>query len=141
MGSVVCVLKSLQSCPTLQPYRLQPARLLCPWGFSGQEYWSGLPCSPGKPMVSVTTNQLCGYSVKGAKDTTIMNELTCTAITFYLQKQLVKQIWSSSLLILVFDNNRITEITMLLSIVVATTRIYSFWLKKSFFHPLFYNQQ
>ena len=23
-----------------------PARLLCPWGFSGQEYWSGLPCPP-----------------------------------------------------------------------------------------------
>ena len=27
---------------------LQPARLLCPWGFSRQEDWSGLPCSlPG----------------------------------------------------------------------------------------------
>ena len=27
---------------------MQPARLLCPWGFSRQEYWSGLPCSsPG----------------------------------------------------------------------------------------------
>ena len=22
------------------------ARLLCPWGFSRQEYWSGLPCPP-----------------------------------------------------------------------------------------------
>ena len=27
---------------------LQPGRLLCPWGFSREEYWSGLPCpSPG----------------------------------------------------------------------------------------------
>ena len=27
---------------------MEPARLLCPWGFSRQEYWSGLPCpSPG----------------------------------------------------------------------------------------------
>ena len=27
---------------------LQPARLLCPWEFSRQEYWSGLPFpSPG----------------------------------------------------------------------------------------------
>ena len=27
---------------------LKLARLLCPWGFSRQEYWSGLPCpSPG----------------------------------------------------------------------------------------------
>ena len=27
----------------LQPYGLQPTRLLCPWGFSQQEYWSGSP--------------------------------------------------------------------------------------------------
>ena len=27
-----------------QPLGLQPARLLCPWGFSQQEYWSGLTC-------------------------------------------------------------------------------------------------
>ena len=31
---------------SLQPHRLQPARLLCPWRFSRQEYWSELPCSP-----------------------------------------------------------------------------------------------
>ena len=31
---------------SLQPYGLLPARLLCPWGFSRQEYWSGLPCPP-----------------------------------------------------------------------------------------------
>ena len=31
---------------SLQPHGLQPARLLCPWGFSRQEYWSGLPCLP-----------------------------------------------------------------------------------------------
>ena len=24
----------------------QAARLLCPWGFSKQKYWSGLPCPP-----------------------------------------------------------------------------------------------
>ena len=33
---------------SLQPHGLSPTRLLCPWGFSRQEYWSGLPCpSPG----------------------------------------------------------------------------------------------
>ena len=33
---------------SLQSYGLQPARHFCPWGFSRQEYWSGLPCSsPG----------------------------------------------------------------------------------------------
>ena len=30
----------------LQPYELEPTRLLCPWGFFRQEYWSGLPCLP-----------------------------------------------------------------------------------------------
>ena len=25
---------------------LEPSRLLCPWGFSRQEYWNGLPCPP-----------------------------------------------------------------------------------------------
>ena len=29
-----------------QPQGLQPARLLCPSGFSRQEYWSGLPFPP-----------------------------------------------------------------------------------------------
>ena len=29
---------------SLQPHGLQPTRLLYPWGFSRQEYWSGLPC-------------------------------------------------------------------------------------------------
>ena len=28
---------------SLQPHGLQPAKLLCPWGFSRQEYWRGLP--------------------------------------------------------------------------------------------------
>ena len=31
---------------SLRPQGLQPTRLLCPWGFSRQEHWSGLPCLP-----------------------------------------------------------------------------------------------
>ena len=31
---------------SVQPYGPYPARLLCPWGLSRQEYWSGLPCPP-----------------------------------------------------------------------------------------------
>ena len=31
---------------SLQPQGLQPARLLCPWGFFRQGYWSKLPCPP-----------------------------------------------------------------------------------------------
>ena len=31
---------------SLWPHGLWSTRLLCPWGFSRQEYWSGLPCPP-----------------------------------------------------------------------------------------------
>ena len=41
----VCFAASVVS-DSLQPYGLEPARLLYPWGFSRQGYCSGLPCSP-----------------------------------------------------------------------------------------------
>ena len=31
---------------SLQSHGLQTTRVLCPCGFSRQEYWSGLPCPP-----------------------------------------------------------------------------------------------
>ena len=31
---------------SLEPRGLWPTRFFCPWGFSRQKYWSGLPCSP-----------------------------------------------------------------------------------------------
>ena len=31
---------------SLRLHEQQPARLLCPWGFSRQEHWNGLPFSP-----------------------------------------------------------------------------------------------
>ena len=44
--SVCCVTSAMSD--FVRSHGLQPARLLCPWGFSRQEYWSGLPCpSPG----------------------------------------------------------------------------------------------
>ena len=42
--AVLCLVT--QSCPTLCDLIDKPTRLLCPWGFSRQEYWSGLPCPP-----------------------------------------------------------------------------------------------
>ena len=33
-------------CDFLRPHGLWPTRLFCPWAFSRQEYWSGLPCPP-----------------------------------------------------------------------------------------------
>ena len=35
-----------QDCSPEWPGLLSDIRLLCPWGFSRQEYWSGLPCPP-----------------------------------------------------------------------------------------------
>ena len=43
----VCAHQVTQSCQTLRPHGLWPTRLLCPWGFSRQEHWSGLPCPQG----------------------------------------------------------------------------------------------
>ena len=31
---------------SVRPHELWPARLLCPWGFSRKESWTGLPCPP-----------------------------------------------------------------------------------------------
>ena len=42
--AVLCLVA--QACPTLRPHGRQPARLLCPGGFSRQEAWSGLLCPP-----------------------------------------------------------------------------------------------
>ena len=46
---VICLCISHSVVPdSLQPRGLEPARLLCPWGFPSQEYWSRLPSpSPG----------------------------------------------------------------------------------------------
>ena len=41
-----CVLSCSVTSDSLQLHRLEPARLLCPWEFSRQEYWSGLLCPP-----------------------------------------------------------------------------------------------
>ena len=40
-ATIVCVLSHSVMSNSLRPHGMQPARLLCPWGFSRQEYWSG----------------------------------------------------------------------------------------------------
>ena len=42
----MCVISRSVGSDSLQPHGLQPTRLLCPWGFSRSEYWSGLPRPP-----------------------------------------------------------------------------------------------
>ena len=53
---------------SLWPHELQPARLLCPWGFSRQEYWNGLPCPfPGiKPVCFMSCALACGFCTTSA---------------------------------------------------------------------------
>ena len=47
LGSPICdVLSCLVMSNSLGPRGLQPIRLLCPWRFSRQEYWSVFPCPP-----------------------------------------------------------------------------------------------
>ena len=43
LGGRYPVLSRSVMCKCLQPCGLQPPGLLCPWGLSRQEYWSGLP--------------------------------------------------------------------------------------------------
>ena len=42
----MCCAQSLSHVDSLWPHGLESTSLLCPWGFSRQEYWSGLPCPP-----------------------------------------------------------------------------------------------
>ena len=42
----VCVLSLSVVSDSVRPLGLWPTRLLCPWGFSRQEYWSALLCPP-----------------------------------------------------------------------------------------------
>ena len=44
--SIFLLFLRLVTTNSLQPHGLQPTKLLCPWGFSRQKYWSGLPCPP-----------------------------------------------------------------------------------------------
>ena len=46
IGQTPCVISHSVVSDFLQPHGLQPARLLYPWGFFRQEYWSELPCPP-----------------------------------------------------------------------------------------------
>ena len=49
-GGIIKMCHAVLSCSVVSSslwlHGLQPTRLLCPWGFSMQEYWSGLSCPP-----------------------------------------------------------------------------------------------
>jgi len=45
------------------PHWLQSSRLLCPWGFSRQEYWSELPCPPFVCVCVYVCVCVCVYTI------------------------------------------------------------------------------
>ena len=62
-----CVLSHFSCVKLCVTAWLQPTRLLCSWGFSGQEYWCGLLCpppgdlpNPGIKPASFTSSSFAG---------------------------------------------------------------------------------
>ena len=49
---LLCCAYSLSHVQPLRPHGWQSARMLGPWGFSRQEYWSGLPCPPPRDLLN-----------------------------------------------------------------------------------------
>ena len=111
-GCAVCLVTQL--CLTLWPHGLQPTRLLCPWGFSRQEYWSMLPCSPPGDLpdpgmeprssalqaVSFPTEPLQDwnrYLFKGDKEMANRHRKRCSLPLFIKEMQIVKSTTSYQL--------------------------------------------
>ena len=55
---MVCVWVA-QSHPTLWCHGLEPTRLLCPWDYPGQEYWTGLPFPTPGDLPHPFRDQIC----------------------------------------------------------------------------------
>ena len=70
----MCSVASVVS-DSLQPHGLQPVRILCPWGFSRQEYWSGLPCPSPRdfPNLGIELASLMSPELAGRFFTTRVN--------------------------------------------------------------------
>ena len=83
-------------CPTFfNPIHvLYPSRLLCLWGFSRQEYWSGLPCpppgdlpNPGFVLRSPTLwADSSPYELPGKTMNTRMGSLSLLQVIFWTQE-------------------------------------------------------
>ena len=79
--------QSLQLCPSLWTQLWTVAhQTLCPWGFSKQEYWVGLPCPPPGDLPDSRTepNSLMSPALAGEFFTT---RTTCIVLLFYVIKQ------------------------------------------------------
>ena len=84
---VVSVLKSAQSCPTLRPPQTVARQAPLSMGFSGQQYWSGLPFpSPGDlpdPGIEPRSPALQANSLPSEPPGTPINFLRTCQSTFH----------------------------------------------------------
>ena len=75
----------------LWPHGLYPARLLCPWGFSRQEYWCGLPCPPPgdlpNPWIEPRSPTLQAHSLPSEHQGSPVNptQFSCSVVSDCLQ--------------------------------------------------------
>ena len=77
----------------LGPYRPQPARLLCPWRFFRQEYWSGLPCPPpgDLPDSGIEPTSLESPALAGRFFTTSATREAQTFKMVHMKKKILKK--------------------------------------------------
>ena len=80
-------------------HRLSPTRLLCPWGFSRQEYWSGLPCLPPgdlpNPGIELRSPAVQANSLS-SEPPGILYHLSTHLVECKLVQSLLKTMWMSS---------------------------------------------
>ena len=81
---------------SLWPHGLEPARLLCPWGFSRQEYWSGWPCYPPGSNLSY---QIISSINKNAVSPTLKTQKTKTSLNLRFPSG-----WGPIFLVLLYIN-------------------------------------
>ena len=84
LTTCACVLSCFSCAQLFATLWMEPTRLLYPWGFSKQEYWSGLPCpSPG------LTTQLFTKQIPWHPE-------PCVQLCNYLSGSAILLIWSKS---------------------------------------------
>ena len=65
-------------------FLILPARLLCPWGFSRQEYWSGLPCPGIQPRDQTQVSQIAGsFFIFWATLAILIGDVECFFISLF----------------------------------------------------------
>ena len=80
----VCVCSVMSN--SFRPHGLQPARLLCPWNFSRQEYWSRLPFPPPEDLPNPGTERTPSPLAGGFLATSAAWEAHVSYIHAYLHK-------------------------------------------------------